>query len=884
MAAAVVYTVKKGDTLSAIAEKYNTTVSKLAKKNNIKNVNLIFVGQKITISGSTSSANKKKSSNGKKAVIDHFGLQSDSENTIFATWTWSKSNTDKYKVKWTYATGDGVAFIGSESEVTAKQATYNMPANATTVSCIVKPISKKKTVNNKETSYWTADWSTKVTYYAKDNPPPQLSAPSVKLENLKLTASLDNIDPLATWVKFQIVKDNKTVYKSINVTIKTGHASCSCTVEAGSEYKVRAQGARGKIYGDWSDYSNNYGTPPAASEGIHTLKALSETSVQLDWTNVSNAKSYEVQYTTKTMYFDSGGSEVKSVTVDSVVGHAEITGMETGQEYFFRVRAINDNGESPWTEIKSIVLGKDPEPPTTWSSSTTVITGEPLTLYWVHNSVDGSSQTYAELEMYVDNVKETYTIKNTTDEEEKDKTSSYVIDTSPYVEGTKIQWRVRTAGVTKAYGEWSIQRSIDIYAPPTLELSLNNKDDEALDTLTSFPFYVKGLAGPNTQIPIGYHVSITSDEIYETVDRLGNEITVNSGEEVYSSYVDTSDALLVELSASNIDLENNISYTVKVVVTMNSGLTAEAILPFTVSWEDTDYAPNAEIAIDYDTLSASIRPYCDEYLITYYRVEYDEASGIVTVTDEVLEELEGESVEDVYTNDDDFVYKGTKADGTEVYFCMIEATEPTLVENVSLSVYRREYDGTFVELGTGLNNTDNTFVTDPHPSLDFARYRIVAVENATGAVSYTDLAGVPVEESAVVIQWDEAWRSFDTTNEDALEQPAWSGSLLKLPYNIDVSDSNSADVSLIEYIGRSHPVSYYGTHLGISSNWNVEIPKSDKDTLYALRRLARWMGDVYVREPSGSGYWANIKVSYSQKHCETTIPVTLSLTRVEGGV
>lgn len=42
---AATYTVKKGDTLSAIAKKYNTTVSELAKLNNIKNVNIINVGQ-----------------------------------------------------------------------------------------------------------------------------------------------------------------------------------------------------------------------------------------------------------------------------------------------------------------------------------------------------------------------------------------------------------------------------------------------------------------------------------------------------------------------------------------------------------------------------------------------------------------------------------------------------------------------------------------------------------------------------------------------------------------------------------------------------------------------------------------------------------------------
>ena len=45
----VTYTVKRGDTLSGIAQRYKTTVAKLVKDNGIKNANLIYVGQKIKI-------------------------------------------------------------------------------------------------------------------------------------------------------------------------------------------------------------------------------------------------------------------------------------------------------------------------------------------------------------------------------------------------------------------------------------------------------------------------------------------------------------------------------------------------------------------------------------------------------------------------------------------------------------------------------------------------------------------------------------------------------------------------------------------------------------------------------------------------------------------
>lgn len=934
-------TVQKNDTLSEIAEDYLGSWRKyqeLASINGIKSPYIIYIGQviKLTKDAGSSSSSSTTSSDSTKATITAFGFQSNSDNTLYAAWSWDKKNTENYEVMWYYDTGDGIWFIGSDTSTEDKQSTYSYPSNANRIKFKVKPVSKKRTVNNKETSYWTANWSTEKIYNISDRPPSEPPVPDVTIENNKLTATLDNLEVYAESIQFQIVRDDSKVFKTGTATIKTASASYSCAVTAGSKYKVRCRAVKDKVYSAWSDYSGNVGTGPAASAGITSIKALSETSVQLDWENVSNAKTYEIQYTTKKMYFDSS-SEVKTATVDATVaGHAEITGLETGNEYFFRVRATNDNGESAWTEIKSIVVGKDPVAPTTWSSTTTVIVGEPLNLYWVHNAQDGSSQTYAELELYIDGIKEEHTIENTRSEDEKDKTSVYTIDTSEYAEGTKIQWRVRTAGITKTYGDWSVQRTVDIYASPTLELNVTDKDGNLLETLTSFPFYIYGLTGPNTQSPIGYYVNITSNAVYETVDNIGNKKTVNTGESVYSKYFDIKDVLLVECSANNMNLENNISYTVTCTASMNSGLTVEESSEFTVAWAELECEVNAEISIDEDTVTASIRPYCESYQAGYYKVALgtdtyeltDEAidiydiSNVYTTTGEIVylgatdqslyycevcTDDEGNfidpayytvvnssgeyivanlisnpnSIEQMHTKTGEAVLIGS-LDGSTIYYCMVEKREA--FENVWLSVYRREFDGSFTELATGIDSSKQIFITDPHPALDFARYRVVGIVQDTGTVTYADLPAFPVGEKAIIIQWDEAWSYFDTTNDDALEQPPWSGSLLRLPYNIDVSDANSSDVSLVEYIGRKHPVSYYGTQLGESATWNVDIDKKDEETLYALRRLKLWMGDVYVREPSGSGYWANIKVSFSQKHLDLVIPVTLTLTRVEGGV
>ena len=56
------YTVKAGDTLSSIASSYNTTTAALASANSISNANLIYVGQVLRVTGTSSSTSTTTSS------------------------------------------------------------------------------------------------------------------------------------------------------------------------------------------------------------------------------------------------------------------------------------------------------------------------------------------------------------------------------------------------------------------------------------------------------------------------------------------------------------------------------------------------------------------------------------------------------------------------------------------------------------------------------------------------------------------------------------------------------------------------------------------------------------------------------------------------------
>lgn len=855
------YTVKRGDTLwdicagncgknvasSISGSSINAKINTLVKLNNIKNRNLIYVGQVLKLSGSSSSSSSSGSkSNSNKAEapkITAFGLQSDdtSGRAMYLAWECDTIHLKSFKVRWSYY-ADKLWIVGNESETTSAAdvyctSTYSAPENATKVKVKVLPISATyKDSQGDDVKYWKSlPWSAEKSYDFSNNPPYPPSAPSIEIDDLNLTASIDNIDPEesnADSVEFEIVKNNSTSIGTYSAKINTvsNYVSYTHVVDPGAEYKVRARCKKGSKISGWSDFSSSVGTKPSTPSAITTCKANSysndEVTAYLEWASVSNAETYDIEYTTNKNYFD--GSDQTTVISGIEFTHYEITSLELGKEYFFRVRAVNNNGESDWSEIKSAVLGTTPVAPTTWSSTTTAIVGEPLNLYWVHNSEDNSSQTYAELRLFINGEQQVpdITIKNTEDEEEKDKTSVYVIDTNDYPEGTKLKWQVRTAGITKVYGDWSIPREIDIYAKPTLDLAVTTLPDgtgDIIDILTTFPFYIYALAGPKTQTPIGYQLKVTANEYYETIDENGTTKMVNKGEDIYSKYFDTSNALIVEMSADNIDIEPDIEYTITCSVTMNSGLTAETSHNFKAEWTDVSYNIDAEVTIDPETLTALISPYCQDE--------------------------NGE-----------------------------------LVEDIALSVYRREFDGTFKQIATNIPNDNSSTISDPHPALDYARYRIVGKTISTGAISFYDLPGVEVGGIAVVIQWNEEWSVFDAADEYSVEKPPWSGSMLKLPYNISISDKHSIDSELIQYAGRKHPVSYYGTQLGETSSWSMEIPKEDKDTLYAIRRLAIWTGDVYVREPSGSGYWANISVSYNQNHDQLVIPVILEVTRVEGGI
>ena len=97
LASAESYTVKSGDTLSAIAKEKNTTVDAIAKKNKISNVNLITVGQVLEIEDEKATTNTTEQASTSKAtttVSASDGLSA--EDAAAKEWIAQKESSGSY--------------------------------------------------------------------------------------------------------------------------------------------------------------------------------------------------------------------------------------------------------------------------------------------------------------------------------------------------------------------------------------------------------------------------------------------------------------------------------------------------------------------------------------------------------------------------------------------------------------------------------------------------------------------------------------------------------------------------------------------------------------------------------------------------------------------
>lgn len=765
------------------------------------------------------------------------GLQSGTERTVYATWgRTAYPNQSGYRIIWEYDTGQGVWFNGSDSTSSGLNATYSAPQNAVGVRVRVGP-------NPGNKARWKTGWVEAIYNSGwgdgeggvTNNKPATPSGLTLEVKGSSVIAKVPNYQDAKSngLLHFQIVANDVELVSEGDAWLVYNMATYTWNLATigGNRYKARVMAyGNASVNSDWSNYTENKSTPPPKGN-ITKLMCVSSTSIDVQYDALPGAKTYTIEYTATVVggkpVFDTGSQDVQSGTSETT--HFLASSLEY-KKYYFRVRGNGeDNGSvGEWSDIKDVMCGTKPDKPTIWSYTTVCKQGDQVNLNWVHSSEDGSEQSGANLAYTINDGEETVISSLTTE-------TRFTFDTTGLADSSKVKWRVRTRGTqgivdengnSIEWGDYSEYREFTVYEAPSIDFSVGVPDEtEDHPVIDKFPIHIEGLSSPATQTPVAFYISITANTQYDISGDDGIEIHVGAGEEIYSKYIPTTVRLLkLDISPGEIYLHEGTVYTVTVSVAMTNGLDASESKMFKAKWESTQWDPDGDITIDHENIVAYVRPYCADQWGFEYR------------------------------------------------------------KGFTMGLYRIDFDGNLTEIITGLDPADNVTVTDPHPSLDYARYRVTATDNNTGEVSYADINAYPVNEVGAVIQWNGEIRSFfaDPIDIDRVINN-WSGTILRLPYNVDVADDISPDVSLVEYIGRKHPVSYYGTQQGSTSRWTAEFPLSDKNTLAKLRALSIYPGDVYVREASGTGYWANVKVATSITHNKQTVQVTLAITRVEGG-
>lgn len=553
-------------------------------------------------------------------------------------------------------------------------------------------------------------------------------------------------------------------------------------------------------------------------------------AVTVEWGAVPLADSYEIAYAQRADAFEaSSGYQTKDTTGTRMV----FDDLEPGS-WFFWVRAANASGEGDWSAASDeIRTGKRPTAPTTWASKYVGVRGDDIEISWQHNSADGSEQADAELWLSA-NGSAFARIGNL------GTATSYTLKTGQYPNGADVSWYVHTWGCMgggEGKSPASETRCLKVWDRPSPVLELP-------DTATFYPIAGRATATASGQVPVSVTVRLLAAEPYESTLVDGTRVSVAEGDEVLRLDLDP-DEPMFDVAVGDCVLADGVAYTAELRGVMSSGLPFEASRPMLFDVEPASYTLYAEI---------------------------DQADGwAVTITPSACEwgrEDDDQTDEESETADIDI-----EGDAEEVPYA----------ENVVLSIYRHETDGTLTLLARNIPNDGLHGHVDRHAMLKRQAYRIAAFDTRTGLADYLDVTSELNRFNGLVIEWGASDPSLEYVRDPETgllqEQSGDGGTVLDLPWSVDVSEGGDSDRDLLKPFGLAHPRARYGTHQNAEESWNTRIRESDSDRLAKLRSLRAHRGDAFVRQPLGSGYWAAVSPHWSRSGQGGVIDVDIDAVR-----
>ena len=144
------------------------------------------------------------------------------------------------------------------------------------------------------------------------------------------------------------------------------------------------------------------GQVPHAPRNVQVSAAAIDGTVKVTWDwSWRDAKSAILSWADHEDAWEST-DEPEMYTINNThAGEWNISGLETGKRWYFRVRLVKGNGESSvygsWSALVSIDLSSAPSVPVLTLSQSVIPAGGNMTAYWTYVSGDGTGQAYAEI-------------------------------------------------------------------------------------------------------------------------------------------------------------------------------------------------------------------------------------------------------------------------------------------------------------------------------------------------------------------------------------------------------------------------------------------------------------------------------------------------------
>lgn len=679
--------------------------------------------------------------------------------------------------------------------------------------------------------------------------------------------------------------------------------------------------------------------PPTAPTAL-TCRAQSDEhpdNVRLDWAEAEGATpdaefaTYEVQWTSNAGAFaDNAAGDIESADyeteeADATAQHFTVTGLERGVQWWFRVRKVNELGNSGWASALAgdtwasetvCTMAVEPEVETL-AAPTTVATlagyqmGDVINLAWTHNSEQESEQSAWEVGVRV-------TIDEDTTEggmsgEGADNVLPIDLGALVFVregveeevevpDGTVIDWRVRTRGVGD-WSPWSGWRTFAVWAPPSVTVGLlDGRGDDVADAgLTAMPLTVVLESGGSAEgnAVVEWWAEISAAESYDVSDYDGSGSHVGSGTVLWRGSSASGDDGFSPtrweraVSVEELSLASGIRYEVRAGIATAQGIRVDAE-PYgvTPSWDTDVPTPLVDVYFNLTQYACHVLPRCmepvheaDAHTVTASVSSLPATIALspsATIDSDVYVEVGGTPLTgEQWELDVDASAVTILADaGVEVpASATVMWGEPTLREGTTLAVYRLDANGEPLMLASGLANDGEQEVVDPHATFGSSAYRVVATDAETGRQGATDaVCATPVDH--VVIQWGEGTCIDD---EEAWDTATFAGRRIELLCDLKLDESYAPDAVMREYAGRKHPVAYYGTQRGQSGSVSSDVAIDvDAETVAMLRLMADSMTPVHVRTPSGLSFWAHVSQStITTGYNSASGAVSLSFVRVE---